>query len=107
MVKKHKETVYTKALKIKSVVYNTGPHSVTITLAKPYKGAVQVTIEPGLEAANGASSSSRDHTSRSLAWIATRGKPAYKTDRRICPKKDKLSPDAGQGLVRSSQAWYI
>ena len=57
VVKKHKETLYTKALKIKSVVYNPGPASVTITLAKPYKGAVQVTIEPGLEAADGASTS--------------------------------------------------
>ena len=57
VVKKHKETVYTKALKIKSVVYNAGPHSVTITLAKSFKSAVQVTIEPGLEAAAGASSS--------------------------------------------------
>ena len=58
VVKKHKETLYTKALKIKTVVYNPGTHSVTITLAKPYKGAVQVTIDPGLEAADGASSSS-------------------------------------------------
>ena len=58
VVKKHKETLYTKALKIKSVVYNPGANTVTITLAKPYKGAVQVTIEPGLEAADGASSSS-------------------------------------------------
>ena len=58
VVKKHKETLYTKALKIKSVVYNPGANTVAITLAKPFKGAVQVTIEPGLEAADGASSSS-------------------------------------------------
>ena len=54
VVKKHKHTVYTKALKIKSAVYTAAP-SVTITLAKPLKGKVQVTIAPGLEAANGAS----------------------------------------------------
>ena len=58
MVKKHKETLYTKALKIKSVAYNPGNNSVTITLAKPYKGTVQVTIAPGLETADGASNSS-------------------------------------------------
>ena len=54
VVKKHKQTVYTKVLKIKTVVYNAGTNSVTITLAKPYKGSVEVAIAPGLEAANGA-----------------------------------------------------
>ena len=37
-VKKHRQTVFTKALKIKSVVYNPGSHSETITLAKPSQG---------------------------------------------------------------------
>jgi hypothetical protein len=32
-------------------------NSVTITLAKPYKGGVEVAIAPGLEAADGASTS--------------------------------------------------
>ena len=54
VVKKHKETVYTKALKIKTVVYNPGTDSVTLTLTKPYKGNVEVTIAAGLEAADGA-----------------------------------------------------
>jgi hypothetical protein len=53
-VKKLRQTVFTKALKIKSVVYNAGAHSETITVAKPVKGAVEVVIEPGLQAANGA-----------------------------------------------------
>jgi hypothetical protein len=57
VVEKRKQTVYAKALKIKTVVYEDGPQSVTITLARPYKGAVQVTIGPGLEGADGASSS--------------------------------------------------
>jgi hypothetical protein len=56
VVKKHKQTVFTKSLKIQSVAYNPGNSSVTITLAKPFKEAAQVTIEPGLEAADGASS---------------------------------------------------
>ena len=47
VVKKHKQTLFTKALKIKSVVYNASPQTVTITLAKPYKGAAQVTIAAG------------------------------------------------------------
>jgi hypothetical protein len=42
----------------KSVACNPGNNSVTINLAKPFKGAVQVTIEPGLEAADGATNSS-------------------------------------------------
>lgn len=57
VVKKHKQTVYTKALKIKSVAYTAGADSVTITLAKPYKGTVEFAIGPGLEAADGASTS--------------------------------------------------
>ncbi len=53
VVKKHKQTLFTKALKIKSVVYSPSLQSVTITLAKSYKGPAQVTIEAGLETADG------------------------------------------------------
>jgi hypothetical protein len=56
-VKKRGKTVYSKAVGIKSATYNTGTHSVTLNLAKPYKGAVQVTLHPGLLAADGASNS--------------------------------------------------
>ena len=56
-VKKKKKTVYTKVVKIKSAVYN-GLTQVTINLAKPYKGAAQVTVRAGIVAANGASSAS-------------------------------------------------
>ena len=58
MVKKHKETVYAKLLKLLSVVYNPGPHTVSVMLAKPYKGSVQVVIDPGLEGADGATTGS-------------------------------------------------
>jgi virginiamycin B lyase len=57
VVKKQKETVYTKALKIKSVVYNAGPDTVTILLAKRHKGPAQVSIAPGLEGPLGTTSS--------------------------------------------------
>jgi streptogramin lyase len=57
-VKKHKVTVYTKPLKIKSVSYDPGPNTVRIALAKHFKGPVQVTIKAGLEAADGAVTSS-------------------------------------------------
>jgi hypothetical protein len=57
VVKKHKETVYTKALKIKRVVYNAGPDTVTILLAKPHRGPAQVRIAPGLEGTYGVTSS--------------------------------------------------
>jgi hypothetical protein len=57
IVKKQKHTVYTKSLKVTTAVYDPGTNSVTINLARPFKGAVQVTIEPGLEAASGGSNS--------------------------------------------------
>ena len=46
-VKKKHKTVYTQAVKIKSVVYNTAADSVTINLAKPHKGAAEVAIDWG------------------------------------------------------------
>ena len=57
-VKKRGKTVYSKALKIRNVSYNNTMHSVTINLAKSFKGAVQVTVEAGLTAASGVSTSS-------------------------------------------------
>jgi hypothetical protein len=39
---------------MRGVSYNDGARTVTINLAKPYKGAVQVTVQSGLVAANGA-----------------------------------------------------
>jgi hypothetical protein len=55
-VKKKGKTVYTKKVGIKRVSYNDSTHMVTLTLAKPYKGVVKVTVRGGLKAANGASS---------------------------------------------------
>jgi hypothetical protein len=57
VVKKHKETVYTKALKIKSAVYNAGPDAVTILLARRHKGPAQASIASGLEGTFGVTSS--------------------------------------------------
>ena len=54
-VKKKHKTVYTQAVKIKSVVYNTAADSVTINLAKPHKGAAEVAIHGVIEALDGAS----------------------------------------------------
>ncbi len=57
---KHGEIVYyVKTLKIRSVVYDTALDSVTVALARPYRGAVEVRIKPGLEAADGASTTKR------------------------------------------------
>ncbi len=54
-VKGHKQTLFTRSLKIKSVAYDAGARSVTIALASAaHNGKVHVTIEPGLEAADGA-----------------------------------------------------
>ncbi len=57
--RKHQRTVRTRTLAIRSVAYNPGPGTVVITLARAHKGAVEITIEPGLEAADGATTSSR------------------------------------------------
>jgi hypothetical protein len=57
-VKKRGKTAYTKALGIGSVAYSDSTHTVTINLAKPFKGSVQVTVEPGLTAAGGSATSS-------------------------------------------------
>jgi hypothetical protein len=46
--------VYTRNVGIRSVSYNAVNPSVTILLTRPYRGPVQATVEPGLEAASGA-----------------------------------------------------
>ena len=56
-VKKHGKLVFKKALAIRTVTYNVSAHSVTINLAKPVKGTLQVTVHGGLVAASGASGS--------------------------------------------------
>jgi hypothetical protein len=53
-VKKRKKTVYTKALKIRSISYVSSSDSVTIDLAKPLKGAVEMTVDGAIEALDGA-----------------------------------------------------
>ena len=57
IVKKHKETLFTKPLAISGVSHNSSGSTVTINLAKPYKGQVQVTVQGIITAANGASKS--------------------------------------------------
>jgi hypothetical protein len=54
-VTKHHKTVYTKPVRIRQISFD-GQTRVTIKLAKPYKGAVQVKVLPGIPAADGASS---------------------------------------------------
>jgi hypothetical protein len=55
-VTKRRKTIYNKPVGIQSIGFN-GNSNVTINLAKPYKGAVQVTVLSGIVAANGAPSS--------------------------------------------------
>ena len=56
-VKKHGKKVFSKPMKIKSVTYPAGTQSLTINLAKSSKGPMEVMIQPGLAASNGASTS--------------------------------------------------
>jgi streptogramin lyase len=54
-VKKHHMLVYSKAVKIRSLSYDANAETVTITLAKPFRGNVQVTVRAGIVATNGTS----------------------------------------------------
>jgi hypothetical protein len=56
-VKKRQKLQFTKSVKIRSVLYDGTTHHVTITLAKPTKSTVQVTVHTGILATNGLSSS--------------------------------------------------
>jgi len=58
-VKKHEETRFTKALAIRSVSLNSASSTVTINLAKPFKGRVEVMVQGNITADNGASNSVR------------------------------------------------
>jgi len=55
-VKKHRKTVYSKPLVIKTVSSASSAQTVTINLGKPFMGAVQVTVHSGIVAADGQSS---------------------------------------------------
>jgi Repeat of unknown function (DUF5650) len=59
IVKKHKETRFAKALAIRSVSPNSTSSTVTIKLAKPFKGSVEVMVQGDITAGNGASNSVR------------------------------------------------
>jgi hypothetical protein len=56
VVKKRKETLFTKPLAIASVTPGSTPRAVTINLGKPYKGEVQVMVAGTVTAQNGGSS---------------------------------------------------
>ena len=57
-VKKRKKTVFNKADTIKSISYDGNNHTVAIKFARAYKGMVRATVDRGIVAADGASSSS-------------------------------------------------
>ena len=57
--KHHSETLFTKALAIRSVSLNSTSSTVTINLAKPFKGRVEVMVQGNITAGNGASNSVR------------------------------------------------
>jgi hypothetical protein len=52
-VKKRGKTVYSKGVAIGSVRYDGNARTVTISLARPYKGGVQVTVHGGILGTNG------------------------------------------------------
>jgi hypothetical protein len=52
-VKKKGKTVYTKPLKIGTISYNSQTNSVTIKLARPYKGKLELAVDGAIEALDG------------------------------------------------------
>jgi hypothetical protein len=52
-VKKHGKNVFTKGVRIKGTTYNPTSHTVTLNLAKPYKGPVQLTVNRGIASSDG------------------------------------------------------
>jgi hypothetical protein len=54
-VKKLRKTVYTKPLKIGGIMYNSGANTVTLMLAKPQKGVVQLRVQGVMMSSNSAS----------------------------------------------------
>jgi hypothetical protein len=56
-VKKRHRLIFTKNTKISSVSYDSNAHTVTLKLAKPAKGKMQVTVHGGILATNGLLSS--------------------------------------------------
>jgi Astacin (Peptidase family M12A) len=55
---KGRRMVYSKRLKLRTVSYNASAHTVAISLAKPFKGRVRVSVEGIIEALDGAESTS-------------------------------------------------
>jgi hypothetical protein len=55
-VTKRRKTTFSKDVAFLGASYNGSMNSVTLMLAKPYKGKVQVTVSPGIVAASGAAS---------------------------------------------------
>jgi hypothetical protein len=56
-VKKHKVTVFTRSVAIRNLTQSASGNTVTISLIKPFKGAVEVVVQGTITATNGASSS--------------------------------------------------
>jgi hypothetical protein len=56
-VKHRKKTVYTKPVRIRGIALG-GTMRVTVYLAKPYKGSAEIIVRPGIEAADGAETTS-------------------------------------------------
>jgi hypothetical protein len=52
-VRKHKQIAYRRPIRINGVSYDDHTHAVTIGLARPTKGVVQVTVRPGIKAVDG------------------------------------------------------
>jgi hypothetical protein len=56
-VKKLRKTVYSKPVRVSRIVYNSGANTVTLMLASPLKGSVQLRVQGTMTASNGAGGS--------------------------------------------------
>jgi hypothetical protein len=57
-VRKHRKMIYSKAVPIANVIYNASARSVTVNLARPSKGSVQLTVGAGIANVDGIASRS-------------------------------------------------
>jgi hypothetical protein len=57
-VRRGKRMVYSKKVKLGTVSYDEGAHTVSVSLAKPYKGQVRVSVDGILEALDGVTGAS-------------------------------------------------
>ena len=85
-VHKRSKIVYSKKIKVGTVSYNAAAHIVSISLAKPYKGPIRVSLDGMIEAMDG--------------WRATAFSRRLSDERR--PRRGRPHPRTGRHIRRNA-----